>query len=208
MKHGHARRRHLSKEYRAWRGMRRRCLDETSSNYAFYGGRGITIHPSWNSFKTFLRDVGPAPSEEHQLDRHPDQNGNYGPGNVRWATKLEQANNTRSNRQLEFSGETHTMAEWGRITSLGQHLIEQRLNCLGWSVKDALTKPSGQKTASRGEDRYNAVVTEEIVRYIRKNYAARLPGRDTKEMAKKFGISISTVKAILSGRAWKHVKVD
>lgn len=80
-----------SKEYRAWLSMRQRCR-----KHPYYVARKITIYLDWlDSFEAFLRHVGPAPSEKHTLDRWPNAEGHYEPGNVRWATMLEQRHNRR-----------------------------------------------------------------------------------------------------------------
>lgn len=77
-----------SKEWRSWCSMRRRCREKPH-----YVKRGITVCARWESFAFFLEDVGRAPSEAHTLDRFPNPAGNYEPGNVRWATMLEQRHN-------------------------------------------------------------------------------------------------------------------
>lgn len=93
-------------EHRAWSHAKGRCRCETDAAWKNYGGRGIQMCERWfNSFEAFLEDVGPRPSPEHSLDRYPDNNGNYEPGNVRWATNLEQQANTRRKRLEQFSAE-------------------------------------------------------------------------------------------------------
>lgn len=82
--------------YKMWHGMRVRCRDEKSRHFPNYGGRGISVCERWDDFWQFVDDMGPRPSEKHSLDRI-DVNGNYEPGNVRWATPKEQAWNTRAN---------------------------------------------------------------------------------------------------------------
>jgi hypothetical protein len=83
-----------SPTYNSWRAMRERCLRPDSQSYPNYGGRGITICDRWrNSFVNFLADMGERPNG-HTLDRI-DVNGNYEPGNCRWATNKRQARNTR-----------------------------------------------------------------------------------------------------------------
>jgi hypothetical protein len=126
--HGEASRRYtVTPEYMTWCQMKRRCLEPTSKSWARYGGRGITVAPVWaNSYEVFLVDVGRRPTSDHSLDRI-DNNGNYEPGNVRWATKGEQARNRRSSRLLEIDGKIKTLAEWAELSGVHQGTINGRL---------------------------------------------------------------------------------
>ena len=89
--------RRYRKEHEAWKNMRKRCNNPRHPDYHNYGGRGISICDRWNqSFASFLEDVGPAPDKSMSIDRFPNNDGNYEPGNCRWATRTEQARNTRA----------------------------------------------------------------------------------------------------------------
>lgn len=113
-------------EYRAFHEMRKRCLNPNSRAYDRYGGRGITICGRWlNSFEAFLEDTGERPSPEHSLDRI-DNNGNYEPGNVRWATASTQGNNRRSTRLLTVSGRTMSHKEWASELGVSVYMIRSR----------------------------------------------------------------------------------
>jgi hypothetical protein len=92
--HGHFMGRRATKEYRAWLGLRHRCRNKNYHMYHHYGGRGISWHPMFDDFEAFLKEVGPAPSPSHMLDRK-DNNRGYEPGNLRWVTPKESVANRR-----------------------------------------------------------------------------------------------------------------
>jgi hypothetical protein len=93
-KHGHTVGRSTA-EYRAWNALKTRCTNTNIPGYKYWGGRGITLCERWrDSFEAFLADMGPRPSPKHSLDRI-DNDGNYEPGNCRWATASEQNRNQR-----------------------------------------------------------------------------------------------------------------
>ena len=127
-KHGH-RGGGKSVEYSAWDKMKQRCYNPNYKNYKYYGARGIRVCDRWlNSFEAFLEDMGKRPSENHSLDRYPNKYGNYEPSNCRWATIIQQANNTTRNRLIEFNGKTQTMTEWIRELELKRSTVIDRLN--------------------------------------------------------------------------------
>ena len=82
-----------TREYAAWTAMRERCRNPKAHNYRWYGGRGIRVCERWDSFENFLADMGERP-KGHSIDRK-ENDGDYEPGNCRWATKSEQSNNRR-----------------------------------------------------------------------------------------------------------------
>ncbi len=82
-------------EYLIWKAMNERCTRVKCQSFKNYGGRGIKVCDRWrHDFKSFYEDMGPRPSPNHSIDRK-DNDGNYEPGNCRWATAVEQRHNRR-----------------------------------------------------------------------------------------------------------------
>lgn len=106
--HGRA----YSKVYKTLYQIKDRCLNSNNPNFYRYGGRGITLCKRWEeSFENFLEDMGEPPSPKHSIDRI-DNNGNYEPGNCRWATMQEQARNKRGTLFLETPEGKVCLTEW------------------------------------------------------------------------------------------------
>lgn len=121
-----------------WQQMIRRCYSPRSSAYRKYGACGITVCPEWRkSLRTFHRDMGDPPSPQHTLDRYPDKHGNYEPGNCRWATRKQQARNSRINRNLTLNGKTYSVAEWAEKLGMPVNTIYSRWR-LGLNPKEIL----------------------------------------------------------------------
>ncbi len=128
-----------SRTYEVYSGMKKRCLNQNSKSYADYGARGIKICDRWlHSFENFLADMGERP-EGHTLERD-NNDGPYSPENCRWATRQEQACNTRRNRFITFQGLTLTVDAWERRLRLRPNSVGQRLR-RGWDAERALTAP-------------------------------------------------------------------
>jgi hypothetical protein len=106
--HGHKRAGKPSPTYKTWLGIKRRCSDPKSKDFAKYGANGIRVSDEWSaSFVTFLSDMGEKPSPEHTIDRI-NPAGNYEAKNCRWATKFEQgAENKRNLRSVTINGITY-----------------------------------------------------------------------------------------------------
>ena len=140
-------------EYAAWLGTRNRCYNKQGRNYANYGGRGICVCNRWkNSFENFLSDMGPKLSPKHTLDRYPDNNGNYEPGNCRWATAKEQMRNTRNTIYVESGGERIPLIDLTQRVGVSKGLVLHRLRT-GWSLDEALLTPPKKPTDSRKRQR-------------------------------------------------------
>ena len=93
-----------TKVYRTWCRIKARCFCPTDISFQFYGALGITMCDEWrNSFAAFYAHVGDPPSDETSIDRKDNSRG-YEPGNVRWATRLEQCNNRR--KTVRYEGQT------------------------------------------------------------------------------------------------------
>lgn len=121
-------------EYRVFAGMKSRCTNPKMKIFKDYGGRGIQVR--YQDFPAFLADVGLSPSPKHSIERK-DNTGHYEPGNCRWATCTEQANNRRSSVFLEIDGERKTIAQWCKEKGIPDARVRWRLKH-GKTPKEAL----------------------------------------------------------------------
>ncbi len=141
--HGCNRRGRRTSEYATWAVMLQRCNNPRNKKFPRYGARGITVCERWQSFSNFLADMGPRPTTGHSLDRI-DNNGNYEPGNCRWATRSEQQRNTSTNHSVTFQGETLCLTAWAERTGISFSALKCRFRN-GWSAEKALTTPYRQR---------------------------------------------------------------
>jgi len=126
-----------------WVQMRQRCENRNSPSYGRYGGRGIRVCPRWERFENFLDDMGDRPSPKHSIDRI-DNNGDYCPENCRWATKIEQANNTSTNRFIDTPIGPMTVANAARMLGITINAMQQRM--ANWPEEDwLLEKRQGRR---------------------------------------------------------------
>lgn len=131
--------------YCTWTHMISRCEDRGTESYPRYGGRGIGVCKRWReSFAAFAADMGMRPSPKHSIDRI-NPNGNYEPGNCRWATPKEQARNKRRNLLLSAFGVTRCAAEWSELMGINSDTLRARLFILGWSVEKTLLTPAARR---------------------------------------------------------------
>ncbi len=143
--------------YRLWLRIKNRCSDRAGKNYPDYAGRGITVDPSWEhdplAFIAYVKVIMGARPDGMQIDRI-DNNGNYAPGNIRWATLSENQRNKRSSVIISAFGQTMTCVEWAEKTGINAFLLYSRIRNPKWTPELALTvKPQprrSQKIAYQG----------------------------------------------------------
>jgi hypothetical protein len=128
--------------YGTWARIRDRCRNTNHHAYAKYGGAGVSVCPEWDNledgYSKFAEYVGPRPGPEYSLDRYPDMNGNYEPGNVRWATRKQQNQNRRSCVMYTINGKTQCLMAWCEEYGRKYNTVKKRLD-YGWTIEEALT---------------------------------------------------------------------
>lgn len=136
-----------------WNRIKGRCFNPEADRYKDYGGRGITICDEWkDDFEAFYAAVGDPPSPLHTLDRE-NNNGNYEPGNMRWATAAEQNRNRRSTKHYELYGESRTLSEWAELAGIDYSTVKRRVLQHRWPLDEALGTPTGNLGRTAKVDR-------------------------------------------------------
>lgn len=141
--HGHVLNGKKSPTYVSWQSIISRCTHSSNPSFEHYKKRGIKVCDRWRTFENFLIDSGERPSLKHSIDRYPDNSGNYEPGNVRWATKQEQANNRITNLCFEWRGKRYSISDLARISGVSKEILRSRLcrSKLPWTVEGAVSTP-------------------------------------------------------------------
>lgn len=110
-------------EYAAYCAAKERCNNANHRDRKNYSERGVQF--KFESYQQWLAELGPRPSSDHSVDRV-DNDGNYEPGNVRWATRIEQANNTRANIRITKGNKTLTLSMWAAEMKVSEDVLYQR----------------------------------------------------------------------------------
>ncbi len=131
--------RRASRAYRTWQSMQTRCRADSSKYRRDYADRGISVCEKWKRFEGFYEDMGDPP-DGYSLDRI-NNDGNYEPGNCRWATPTQQSRNKRDNRRFEFEGLRLLASEWAEIKGVPKNALITRLFSRKWPIEKALTHP-------------------------------------------------------------------
>lgn len=126
--------------YNIWCGMKKRCNNSNDVSYYNYGGRDILVCDEWDDFVPFMEWANANGYDDNLSIDRIDNDLGYSPDNCRWATRLEQQNNTRSNAYYEYNGEVHSLADWCRMLNLNYNTIRSRLR-YGWSFERAISTP-------------------------------------------------------------------
>ncbi len=135
-------------EYGAWAQIKARCIGDACPMR--YKDRGIKICDRWrDSFENFFEDMGERPSPSHSIDRI-NNDGDYEPGNCRWATKKEQGRNRSNTTIVDYMDERRSLMDWCDILELSFPAMRYRILQRGWSAKKAFETPVNSNLSRRG----------------------------------------------------------
>lgn len=186
-------------EFKAWQNAIERCINPTHQAFFNYGMRGISVCERWlHSFENFFADMGLRPSPKHELDRYPDNDGNYEPTNCRWATRKESSGNRRSNHWIDYDGKKMILADWEIELGLRKGCLNQYIRKGRYSGQEAI----GYYLKREGGNPTRKLVESDVVK-IRERISQ---GILEQEIANEFGVTKPTINKIKLGRIWKQNK--
>lgn len=189
---------------------KQRCYNESQKDYRYYGGRGIKICDRWlQSFDNFVADMGLRP-EGYTLERV-ENDKDYSPENCVWASRLEQSGNTSRSLKLTFEGQTKSLEEWSKITGIAYGTLKARMQRLGYTPEQVLSKPvkfgatvkgrvylprkkPDMSKVPKGFDDPRAKVTKELALEIQAKYDNG--GETFSSLSRQYKLSIETCSNI------------
>lgn len=124
--HGFARQGNVHKIHKVWRNMLARCENKNNTKYLHYGGRGIRVCKRWHTFLNFAADMFSTWREGLTIERM-NNDGDYKPGNCKWATRTEQSLNRRSNVIVTAKGMALTVSQWSDKLDISEAVIHKRI---------------------------------------------------------------------------------
>jgi hypothetical protein len=179
------------REYISFRNMMARCENPAIPEYHNYGGRGISVHPIMRTFSGFWSVLGACPAGL-TLDRYPNNNGNYEPGNVRWATLREQSLNKRNSRIYTHNGITKGLIEWAESSGIAYWTLIARIDHHGWSFERAISAPTNMTKGKRRMTPHQVL-------------AIRAGSGTPSQIAAEYGIDRHYAWSIKNGRVWPNL---
>jgi hypothetical protein len=139
-----------SNTYKIWAGMKSRCSNPKTINFARYGGRGIKVCERWHNFDNFLADMGERPFSDAQIDRKDNDKG-YFKDNCTWSTRSQNRRNKSNCIMLTMDGETLPLITWAERLGIAYQTVKCRIRGMGWEAEKALKTPVN---VSRTNKRY------------------------------------------------------
>lgn len=183
-----------------------RCYNPANQAYKDYGGRGIKVCDRWRDIEKFIADLPPGYRLGLEIDRYPNNDGHYEPGNVRWATRQENTSNRRSARLFTHDGKTQSLTAWSKEKGLPKSMILSRINEFGWTVDRALNEPVADKTDNMR--RAQLIRWEGHVKKpqpeprIEKTFLFKGKMRTIRELSEMSGIDVNLLRKRLCERKW------
>lgn len=215
--------------YKRWSGIMERCYNKRSQAYCNYGGRGIIVCKDWHDVSTFINELPDNYFKGAEIDRI-DNDGNYEPNNVRWATSSENCDNRRTGRYIEFNGKTQSLNAWAKELYIHEMTLKSRLDNSGYSIEKAFTNKKFNVTeyeyngkiktldeiskengiskkiiTSRihhGFSIYEAVSKTHLQRRTSKKYEYNGDYLTIKELSELSGLSVNLLRKRINERKW------